>query len=106
MTNNIVNLIMQMMTNGQNPNQVVEQIISKNPQAQVLFNQMKQSGMSIKDFTLQFAKQNNIRNVIKLFVCMFLLSFITFKDVATWGWAGAVLVFFKMMWIFTKFQLA
>lgn len=60
MTNNIVNLIMQMMTNGQNPNQVVEQIISKNPQAQILFNQMKQSGMSIKDFTLQFAKQNNI----------------------------------------------
>ena len=60
MTNNIVNLIMQMMTKGQNPNQVVEQIISKNPQAQVLFNQMKQSGMSIKDFTLQFARQNNI----------------------------------------------
>ena len=60
MTNNIVNLIMQMMTNGQNPNQVVEQIISKNQEAQVLFNQMKQSGMSIKDFTLQFARQNNI----------------------------------------------
>ena len=60
MTNNIVNLIIQMMTNGQNPNQVVEQIISKNQEAQVLFNQMKQSGMSIKDFTLQFAKQNNI----------------------------------------------
>ena len=60
MNNNIVNLIMQMMTNGHNPNQVVEQIISKNPQAQILFNQMKQSGMSIKDFTLQFARQNNI----------------------------------------------
>ena len=60
MNNNIVNLIMQMMTNGQNPNQVVEQIISKNQEAQVLFNQMKQSGMSIKDFTLQFARQNNI----------------------------------------------
>ena len=60
MNNNIVNLIMQIMTNGQNPNQVVEQIISKNPQAQILFNQMKQSGMSIKDFTLQFARQNNI----------------------------------------------
>ena len=60
MTNNIVNLIMQMMTNGQNPNQVVEQIISKNQEAQILFNQMKQSGMSIKDFTLQYAKQNNI----------------------------------------------
>lgn len=60
MTNNIVNLIMQMMTNGQDPNQVVEQIISKNQEAQILFNQMKQSGMSIKDFTLQFARQNNI----------------------------------------------
>lgn len=60
MTNNIVNLIMQMMTNGQNPNQVVEQIISKNQDAKILYNQMKQSGMSTKDFTLQFAKQNNI----------------------------------------------
>ena len=60
MNNNIVNLIMQIMTNGQNPNQVVEQIISKNQDAQVLFNQMKQSGMSVKDFTLQFAKQKNI----------------------------------------------
>ena len=58
MNNNIANLIMQMMTNGQNPNQVVEQIISKNQEAQILFNQMKQSGMSVKDFTLQFAKQN------------------------------------------------
>ena len=60
MNNNIVNLIVQIMTNGQNPNQVVEQIISKNQEAQVLFNQMKQSGMSVKDFTLQFAKQKNI----------------------------------------------
>ena len=60
MNNNIANLIMQMMSNGQDPNQVVQQVISKNPQAQVFFNQMKQSGMSTKDFTLQSAKQNNI----------------------------------------------
>ena len=58
--NNIVDLIMRIMTNGQNPNQVIEQLISKNPQAQVLFTQMKQNNMSIKDFTLQYAKQNNI----------------------------------------------
>ena len=58
--NNIVNLIIQMITNGQNPYQAIEQLVSKNPQAQILFNQMKQSGMSTKDFTLQFAKQNNI----------------------------------------------
>lgn len=60
MNNNIANLVMQIMSNGQDPNQIVQQIISKNPQAQVLFNQMKQSGMSTKDFTLQYAKQNNI----------------------------------------------
>ena len=58
--NNVVDLIMRIMTNGQNPNQVIEQLISKNPQAQVLFTQMKQNNMSIKDFTLQYAKQNNI----------------------------------------------
>lgn len=58
--NNIVDLIMRIMTNGQNPNQVVERLISNNPQAQALFTQMKQNNMSIKDFTLQYAKQNNI----------------------------------------------
>ena len=39
-----------------NPNQLIQQ----NPQAQILFNQMKQSGMSIQDFTMQYARQNNI----------------------------------------------
>lgn len=58
--NNIANLIIQMMTNGQNPNQVVQQLVQQNPQAQVILNQMQQSGMSMKDFTLQYAKQNNI----------------------------------------------
>lgn len=60
MNNNIANLVMQIMSNGQDPNQIVQQIISKNPQAQVLINQMQQSGMSPKEFTLQYAKQNNI----------------------------------------------
>lgn len=60
MNNNIANLVIKMLTNGQNPNQVAEQVINKNQEAQVLFNQMKQSGMSIKDFTLQYARQNNI----------------------------------------------
>ena len=60
MNNDIANLIIQMVTNGQNPQQVVQQMIQKNPQAQILMNQMQQSGMSVKDFTLQYAKQNNI----------------------------------------------
>lgn len=58
--NNVVNMIMQVMTNGQNPNDVVQQVLARNPQAQILFNQMQQSGMSMKDFTLQYARQNNI----------------------------------------------
>ena len=35
-------------------------ILSQNPNAQILMNQMQQSGMSMRDFTLQYAKQNNI----------------------------------------------
>lgn len=58
--NNIVNTIMQIMSNGQNPNQIVQQMINQNPQAQILFNQMQQSGMNVKDFTMQYARQNNI----------------------------------------------
>lgn len=58
--NNIINMITQIMMNVQNPNQIVQQMIQQNPQAQILFNQMQQSGMSIKDFTMQYARQNNI----------------------------------------------
>ena len=52
--NQLINNILQMM--NCNPNQLIQQ----NPQAQILFNQMRQSGMSAKDFTLQYARQNNI----------------------------------------------
>ena len=58
--NGIANFILQTIGSNVNPQQVVQQLIQQNPQAQVLFNQMQQSGMSMRDFTLQFAKQNNI----------------------------------------------
>ena len=58
--NNLINMIIQIMSNGQNPNQIIQQMLNQNPQAQVLFNQMNQSGMSPKEFTIQYAKQNNI----------------------------------------------
>ena len=58
--NNLVNMIIQIMSNGQNPNQIIQQMLNQNPQAQILFNQMNQSGMSPKEFTMQYAKQNNI----------------------------------------------
>lgn len=60
MSNNIINFILQAVNGGVNPQQMIQNMIQQNPQAQVLFNQMQQSGMSMKDFTLQYAKQNNI----------------------------------------------
>lgn len=56
MNNNIINFILQTMTSGINPQQLIQQ----NPQMQILMNQMQQSGMNMRDFTLQYAKQNNI----------------------------------------------
>lgn len=57
MNNNIINFILQ---SAGNPQQVVQQVINQNPQAKILMNQMQQSGMSMRDFTLQYARQNNI----------------------------------------------
>ena len=58
--NNVLNFVLQAIGGGVNPQQTIQQLISQNPQAQILFNQMQQSGMSMIDFTLQYAKQNNI----------------------------------------------
>ena len=54
--NSLISQILQMLSGGVNP----QQLINQNPQAQILFNQMQQSGMSVRDFTLQYARQNNI----------------------------------------------
>lgn len=56
--NNIGNLMG--MINGGNPEQIAQNMIRQNPQLNAVFNQMQQSGLSAKDFTMQFAKQNNI----------------------------------------------
>lgn len=60
MNNNPMNIMYQMMTRGLNPNQVLQQMISKNPQTQMILNQVQNSGLSMKDYTLQYARQNNI----------------------------------------------
>lgn len=58
--NNPMNVIMQLLMGGGNPQQAIQQIASQNPQAQVLLNQMQQSGMTPKQFAMQYAKQNNL----------------------------------------------
>lgn len=60
MNNNPMNLLMQFMNMGNNPQQIINSIIRQNPQVNAVINQMRQSGMTYKEFALQYAKQNNI----------------------------------------------
>lgn len=60
MQQNPMNVLMQLMSMGQNPEQITNQILSQNPQMKVAFNQMQQSGMSTQQYVMQYAKQNNI----------------------------------------------
>ena len=54
------NNIMQMLLSGQTPNQIMQNIIRSNPQAQVILNQMQQSGMNPQQYVMQLARQNNV----------------------------------------------
>lgn len=60
MNNNPMNFLYQVLNQRLNPNAVLEQMIKGNPQMQFVLNQAKSSGMSLKDYTMQYAKQNNI----------------------------------------------
>ena len=60
MSNNPMQFLMQMMSGGANPQQIVQNFIRQNPQFNALLNQQKQSGMSMEQFVRQYAKQNNI----------------------------------------------
>lgn len=53
-------MLMQMLTNGGDANGLIQMLASQNPMAQAMLNQQKQSGKSMKDFVMQYAKQNNI----------------------------------------------
>lgn len=57
---NPLEIIMQMVMGGQNPQQIINQMVQQNPQLQIMLNQAQQSGMNPRDYTLQYAKQNNI----------------------------------------------
>jgi len=54
------NNIFQMLMSGMNPQMIMNNIIRSNPQAQVILNQMQQSGMTPQQYVQQLAKQNNI----------------------------------------------
>lgn len=60
MNNDVLSVLNTLISSGNNPQQVVNNMIMQNPQYQMLFNQVRSSGLSMKDYVLQYARQNNI----------------------------------------------
>lgn len=60
MNNNTLALFNQLISGGQNPQQIINNILMQNPQYQMIFNQIQSSGLSMKDYVLQYARQNQI----------------------------------------------
>lgn len=60
LNNNLYNIFSQFLGMGVNPQQIFQNMIATNPQIQVALNQMQQSGLSPRDYAMQYAKQNNI----------------------------------------------
>ena len=60
MNNNIMNVLMQMVMGGANPQQILQNMMNQNPQMRGMINQINQSGMTPQQYLNQYAKQNNI----------------------------------------------
>ena len=60
MNGNPMQMLMQFMASGKNPQQVLQQVMQQHPQVHALMNQMRQSGMNPRQFAQQYLKQNNI----------------------------------------------
>lgn len=65
MNNNPLGMFQQFLSMGPNPQMIQQALFQQNPQMQVIYNQMQQSGLSPVQFVMQYARQNNIdTNVI------------------------------------------
>lgn len=60
MQQNPMNMLIQLMSMGNNPQQILQNAMTSNPQIRTALNQMAQSGMSPQQYVMQYAKQNNI----------------------------------------------
>lgn len=58
--NNPVNIFQQFLSMGPNPQMIQQALFQQNPQMQVIYNQMVQSGLPPMQFVMQYARQNNI----------------------------------------------
>ena len=58
--NNPLGIFQQFLSLGPNPQIIQQALFQQNPQMQVLYNQMTQSGLPPVQFIMQYARQNNI----------------------------------------------
>lgn len=56
----MLNNLLQSLSVVQNPNQILQNYARQNPQINIILNQMQSSGMSPKQYVMQYAKQNNV----------------------------------------------
>ena len=58
--NNPINIFQQFLSMGPNPQMIQQVLFQQNPQMQVIYNQMMQSGLPPMQFVMQYARQHNI----------------------------------------------
>lgn len=55
-----MNMIQNLLASTQNPNQLVQQMAQNNPMMSMVLQKVTNSRMSMRDFAIMYAKQNNI----------------------------------------------
>lgn len=58
--NNYINNLNMLMQMGQNPQQIVQNVIARNPQLQQVFSQIGSNGITAKSLVMQIAQQRGI----------------------------------------------
>lgn len=58
--NNYINNLNMLMQMGQNPQQIVQNAIARNPQLQQTFSQIGNNGITAKSLVMQIAQQRGI----------------------------------------------
>lgn len=66
------------------------------------------SSIDIKDPTnigkteKQLNKEQDVRSILVYLLWTIVMTFLGIKDITTWGWAGLIVVIFKVTWVFVK----
>lgn len=58
--NNILNTLTQIISLGNNPQQILQNMVSRNPVFANALTQMQSSGLTAQQYVMQYARQNNI----------------------------------------------